>query len=194
MTQPLPRLPVARTGRGDQLPERRRMIEPPQVHQLMNQHVVAAPPAASGRDASSTKCARRGRRSPIACADCGCSPRRPSVPARPRSRAAARAARRALARAAPAVPRTPNADGVSRARCRATQSMWRCTNASASRFDPPRGIVTRTRPSCSTRKQIPPRAAMTNEIDGCDGTLAGRCDRTDRVSVRSLLRWSVRLV
>ena len=39
--QPLPRLVIIRTCMRDQTPEMARVIEPTQVHQLVNQHVVA---------------------------------------------------------------------------------------------------------------------------------------------------------
>ena len=41
VAQPLPRVLVVRTGTGDKAPEMARVIEPSQMHKLVDEHVIA---------------------------------------------------------------------------------------------------------------------------------------------------------
>ncbi len=157
LPQVLPRRLIRRTGSGYQLPECRRMIHPLQVHQLVNEHVIADPVRHLQEPPVQADVPARRTRSPTPALIPDADARhRDAVTRRqlqqPRRELAPRP-RAQLARfARPAFPRwIPAPSTTTRASCLSIHARSRSAKAFASRLEPQRGIVTRTVPSGRTR-------------------------------------------
>ena len=201
LPQPALGLAEVRADLFDQPPVPPRVVLLPQMHQLVQEHVIADSAAASARAGSSARSRRCASTSPSASAGSGCvtrftreavlrgelvQPRHqrplrdpaerrfggcgarsagrrqgsgPAVadvqPAMPRGRRSMRSTRRLAACSrivSPACHSTGACCAATRRRSCSAQSRCLATKLSASRRDPPRGIVTRSVPSGRTRR------------------------------------------